>query len=74
MIYANNAIMRTIEILRRMSRMSKTEMAKHLSSRTRYYEHMEAQDVKFSAIKNYLDILGYDLIARNRESGFEKKL
>ena len=69
-----NEAMKLVELLRKKEKISKSEMARMLSSRTRYYEHMEADDIKLGILKSYMNRLGYDLIARNRETGFEKKL
>lgn len=59
---ANNKWMEIVEKLRTEKKMSKTEMAKHLTSRTKYYEHLEAKSVKIEEIEKYLKILGYRLV------------
>lgn len=71
---AKSGVMKVIEMLREEAGVSKTEISKRLSSRTRYYEHLKADDIMFEKAKLYFDMLGYDLYARNRRSGFEKKL
>ena len=67
-------IMSVIELLRKWKGVTKSEMARTLSSRTRYYEHLQANDIMFETAKMYLDKLGYDLIVRDREMNFERKL
>lgn len=59
---AKNRPMEIIEMLREERKMSKTEMAKHLPSRTKYYEHLGAVDIKVGAFKEYLEILGYEIV------------
>lgn len=61
-IKPKNRPMEIIEMLREESGVSKTDMAKHLPSRTKYYEHLEAVDIKVGAFKQYLDILGYEIV------------
>lgn len=60
-IKANNRPMEIVEMLREEAGVSKTEMAKVFSSRTKYYEHLEANDIKVGVFRAYLRKLGYDL-------------
>ena len=69
-----NEPMKLVEALRKMKKMKKSEIITGSSSRTRYYEQMAAEDIKVSQFKRYLSLMGYDLIARDRETGFEKRL
>ena len=61
-VKAQNRPMEVIEQLREEAGLSKTEMSKRFSSRTKYYEHLEAVDIKVGAFLTYLDILGYEVI------------
>ena len=61
-IEAQNRAMKIIEHYREEAGISKTEMAKHLPSRTKYYEHLEAKDIKFEAFMEYLKILGIRMV------------
>ena len=61
-IQPKNRAMVIIERYREEAGMSKTEMAKHLPSRTKYYEHLEAKDIKFEAFMEYLKILGIRMV------------
>ena len=61
-IQPKNRAMEIIERYREEAGMSKTEMAKHLPSRTKYYEHLEAKDIKFEAFMEYLKILGIRMV------------
>ena len=69
-----SGIMKVVEMLRQQKKVTKSEMARRLSSRTRYYEHLQAKDITFETAKMYLNKLGYDLIVRDRETNFERKL
>lgn len=59
---AKNRPMEVIEQLREEAKISKTEMTKRFKTRTKYYEHLEASDIKVGAFLSYLDILGYEII------------
>lgn len=61
-VKAKNRPMEVIEQLREAEGISKTEMAKRFKSRTKYYEHLEANDIKVGVFVTYLDILGYEIV------------
>lgn len=60
---AKNRPMEVIEQLREEAGISKSAMARCCGlSRTKYYDHMEAKDIKVEAFKEYLRVLGWKLI------------
>lgn len=69
-----NKAMETIEMLRKMKHLKKKDIIRLDSSRTRYYEHMDAEDIKVMTFKKYLNLMNYDLLIRDRLTGLEKKM
>lgn len=65
---ASNAAMRTVENIRKQKRMKKSQLLVYSKSRTRYYEQMDADDIKVMTLKTYVNLMGCDLIVRDRIS------
>lgn len=62
---ARNRAMEAIEELRKEAGVSKTAMSP--KNRGKYYDHLNASDIKVETLRAYAKVLGYDI-------GFIKKL
>ena len=60
----NNA-MKVVEQLRERKKLPKSKMLLG-GARSKYYAQMEADDIKVDDFKRYLNLLGYDLVIRER--------
>lgn len=71
---ANNRAMMIVETLRRQKRLPKSALMARDKSRTKYYERMDAVDVKVNVLKGYLEMMGCELIVRDRATMFERRI
>ena len=68
-----NRAMEVVEQLRNRKGKKKSEMVLG-GARSTYYAQLEAEDIKVSDFKRYLNLLGYDLVIREREmNAFEMR-
>lgn len=61
-----NKAMEVVEKLRKKKRVSKEDLIV-VGSRSKYYAQMEAADIKVMDFRRYLNLLGYDLVIKEKE-------